>query len=271
MIDAYLDESGIHDGAKVCVIAGYFGLPRKMRKLEEAWKRVLKAHAFPMGDFHAKNLLKKSDSYPMLKKLARAIGDQRNVFPVTQAIIVEDFYSLSLSQRKFITGAMIDPVSGKLITSGCPNKPYFAPFQNIVKLITDATPIGGKAHFSFGLDRQFSEYALDMFSRITKDATVDKPYSDWKSKSRLGHASFPLAAETAQLQAADLLVHLTYRILEDWIACGETGKSDPHVYKLLELCHVNMRSKGDHVYQDKNLLHQIIVQAKQLAPRWKDE
>lgn len=25
MIDAYLDESGIHDKAAICVIAGYFG------------------------------------------------------------------------------------------------------------------------------------------------------------------------------------------------------------------------------------------------------
>ena len=46
MIEAYLDESGIHGGAKICVIAGYFGGPGKMRKLEKAWKRALADFSF---------------------------------------------------------------------------------------------------------------------------------------------------------------------------------------------------------------------------------
>ena len=33
MIDAYLDESGIHDGADICVVAGYFGGPSQFKKL----------------------------------------------------------------------------------------------------------------------------------------------------------------------------------------------------------------------------------------------
>lgn len=271
MLDAYLDESGIHDGAKVCVIAGYFGCPSKMRKLESDWKRVLDAHKLPMKDFHAKDLVKTNDSYPLLKELARVIGEQKGVFPVTRAILVDDFNSLSLEQREYITGAMLNPVSGKLVTSGCPSKPYFAPFLDIVKLITDATPVSGKAHFTFGTDKQFHGYAREMFRRITEDAAVDKPYSTWQSKERLGDARFPLADETPQLQAADLLVHLTYRVMEDWVACGKGGTRDPRLPELLKLCCTNSRSDKDHVYQNKLLLQQAITQAKARAPLWKDK
>jgi hypothetical protein len=269
MIDAYLDESGIHDGAKICVIAGYFGRPGKMRRLESAWKRVLDAQGLPMKDFHAKDLLKNRDSYPLLRKLARVISYQKEVFPVSWAIMVDDFKSFSLQQRKFMTGAVLNPVSGRLIGSGCPSKPYFVPFLSVVRLITDATPVGGKAHFTFGLDRPFHGYALDMFSYIAKDAIVDKP-SNWKSKERLGNALFPLASETPQLQAADLLVHLTYKLLEDWITTGNRGGNDPKIVKLLELCHRNRRNKGDHVYQTRVALEQMIAQAKMASPKWKD-
>lgn len=48
MIDAYLDESGIHDGSKVCVIAGYFGGPGQMKRFEKAWKETLARYSFPM-------------------------------------------------------------------------------------------------------------------------------------------------------------------------------------------------------------------------------
>jgi hypothetical protein len=224
-----------------------------------------------MKDFHAKDLLKADRHRPMLKALARCAGEQKKIYPATWAIVVDDFNSFSLQQRKFFTGAMLDPASGELVTSGCPSKPYFAPFQSIVRLITDATPVSGKANFTFGLDKQSHGYLVDMFSRITKDAAVDKPYSIWKSKERLGNALFPLAAETPQLQAADLLVHLEYRMLDDWRTAGKKGQSPAHIYELMGLCLSNMRNKGDHIYQDKALLQQAINQAKRFAPRWKDQ
>jgi hypothetical protein len=41
MIEAYMDESGIHDGAHVCVIAGYWGTVKKWKKFEDRWKTIL--------------------------------------------------------------------------------------------------------------------------------------------------------------------------------------------------------------------------------------
>ena len=40
-IEAYFDESGIHDRARICAAGGYFGGPGQMKRLECAWKRTL--------------------------------------------------------------------------------------------------------------------------------------------------------------------------------------------------------------------------------------
>jgi hypothetical protein len=271
MIDAYLDESGIHGDAKICVIAGYFGGPGQMRRLEAEWKRTLSRFQFSMKNFHTKSLIKSQRHYPMLRALARILGEQKKVYPVTWAVFVDDFNSFSLQQRRFMTGATLD-LSGKLITSGCPNKPYFVPFQSILKVVTDAAPVGGKARFNFGINTQFAEYAVALFKQIIDNPPPkDSAISTWKSRDRLGDALFPLATETAPLQGADLLVHVTYRMLDDWRTTGRPDRSPPIVYELLELSTANMRSKADHVYQDKELLQGAIDQAKGIVPQWNDE
>jgi hypothetical protein len=271
MINAYLDESGFHEGAKMCVIAGYFGGPGQMRLLEKARDKTLSDFGFSMKDFHAKDLIKIRDRRPMLKALARVVGEQKKIYPVTWAIVVADFNSFSLEQRKFLTGATLSP-SGKLITSGCPNKPYFVPFQQIIRVVTDAASVGGKAHFSFGINIQFAEYAIALFKQIVDNPPPkDSSISTWKSRDRLGTPLFPLAAETAPLQAADLLVHTTYRMLDDWRSTGKTGQSPSYIYELLELSTANMRSPAEHVFQNKVLMRKMIDQAKSIAPHWKDE
>jgi len=57
MIEAYLDESGIHDGAAVCVIAGYFGGPGQWHKFERLWRKSLDRAGVPLEKFHALNLI----------------------------------------------------------------------------------------------------------------------------------------------------------------------------------------------------------------------
>ena len=52
MIQAYLDESGIHDNADVCLIAGYFGGPGQFKKLGSEWIDILRYHN--VIEFHAK-------------------------------------------------------------------------------------------------------------------------------------------------------------------------------------------------------------------------
>ena len=54
MLEAYLDESGIHDGAHACVIAGYWGGEKQWRNFERAWKRIIEDADTPgLIEFHA--------------------------------------------------------------------------------------------------------------------------------------------------------------------------------------------------------------------------
>lgn len=46
------DESGIHSGSKVCVVAGYMASPSKWKKFDVAWRAVLTEYRVPF--FHGK-------------------------------------------------------------------------------------------------------------------------------------------------------------------------------------------------------------------------
>jgi hypothetical protein len=63
MLHAYLDESGIHDGAAVCVIAGYFGGSGQWRNVEADWRDMLADFNIPMEEFHAKDIFPKAKSF----------------------------------------------------------------------------------------------------------------------------------------------------------------------------------------------------------------
>ncbi len=266
MIDAYLDESGIHEGAKVCVIAGYCGGPGQMKRLDRAWRKTLGDFDFPMKDFHAKDLLKSRDARPMLEALARVAGEQPKTHPIAYGIVVEDFNSFSLDERRFLTGATLMG-SGKLVTSGCPSKPYFTPFQNILKVVTNYAPVGGKAHFFFGLGRPFAEYALAMFAQIKSQSEMRTAISTWTSRDRLGDPGFPAAEDTAPLQAADLLVHSVYLHMAKQIEAGRSGDFTKLPSGIARLCVANGNA-SELVYQNRECLEKTINQAKSLCPAW---
>lgn len=113
MIQAFLDESGIHDSSKVCVIAGYYGHPGAWRKLDERWRRILRRANIPLDKFHALDLIEhrkfffaipRTEHAKLTTELAQAVALFR-VYPVTLAVIVADFLALTDSQKQFFTGA----------------------------------------------------------------------------------------------------------------------------------------------------------------------
>jgi hypothetical protein len=210
MFDSFLDESGIHEGAKVCVIGGYFAGKGEWRKFEKLWERTLAIFEVPLDEFHAKELAKGSAFFhgwspekclKLQSSLALAIAKYK-LYPVAQGVLVEEFLKMALNECRFMTGATLTP-EGKLKNSGNPNRPYFAPFQQVVRRVLSYAPAGGKAHFFFGLDRPFAQYATQLYSTL-------KENDEYEHHNRFGDISFPLAKETPALQAADLLVHTLY-------------------------------------------------------------
>lgn len=240
-----------------------------MKRFERAWKEKLAQYSFPMKDFHAKDLIKNPRHMPMLKALAKVTGQQPKVYPVAYGLVVDDFYTFSRDERRFLTGATLGEESGKLLTSGCPSKPYFCPFQQIIKIVTGYAPVGGRAHFSFGVNRPFAEYALALFRQIHAQPSVEKPYKTWSSQDRLGEPFFPSAEETAPLQAADLLVHLVYLHMTASLEKGDRGNLSQMPSELAALCMTNVRDQSkEFVYQDRVCLQRMIDTAKAISPKW---
>jgi hypothetical protein len=269
MIEAYLDESGIHDGAAVCVIAGYFGGEGKWKKFEADWNGLLADFSIPAERFHAKNLFPERKGWfldhwsgqhqSLLDGIGFTIAKHEKIHPVSAGIIVDDFNSLPLDERRYLTGATIR--NGKPISSGSPNKPYFVPFQHVVIQVCDYASVGGKAQFFFGLDRNFFGYARDIFEQIKVSDVQSAESGPWAWKQRLGDPSFPLAKETPQLQIADFLSHLTYHHM---LSAGErVGMVPPS--PLLERCIQNRRSNEDFYFSNKQNLEAALRNAAALS------
>jgi hypothetical protein len=256
MIDAYLDESGIHKSAPVCLIAGYFGGAGQWRKFERDWRKAFKDSHVALEEFHATDFLRKRKHKVLLEKLVEIIPRYK-INPVTVGIIVQDFMSFNLMQRRFMTGATL--LGRELKTSGSPNRPYFAPFQTCIRRVASYAPVGGKAHFSFGLDRPFGKYAQELY-RIIKES--QQPGGN---RERLGRLSLPLAKETPQLQAADLLACLSFQHLERAMAENDLAiPRDP----LLVGCLAKTRMPEDHVFMDKECLQGMLEQTYRLTGLW---
>jgi hypothetical protein len=242
----YLDESGVHEDAQVCVIAGYFGEIGQWRKFRELWKKVLRKFDVPCEEFHAKDVVKRRDSARLQLALAETIARYK-IYPVAQGILVQDFYKFSLAERRFLTGAILTP-EGRLQDSGSANKPYFAPFQPLIKRVLSYSPPNGRTHFFFGLNRPFSKYATGLYSTLS--GWPHHPYH-----GQFGGISFPLAKDTPGLQAADFLVHLTYLHMLDRMTAKNWYVSPPQVVRILQ---TNIRDREDLCFQDEHCIRETL-------------
>lgn len=242
----YLDESGVHENAEVCVIAGYFGGIGQWRKLEKLWNRALRKFDIPREEFHAQEIVRHRNSLPLQLALAEAVARCR-IYPVAQGLFVRDFYKFSLAERRFPTGAILTP-EGCLRDSGSPNRPYFAPFQPLIKRVLSYSPPKGRTHFFFGLDRPFSKYATGLYSTLS--GWPHHPYHE-----HFGDISFPLAKDTPALQAADLLVHLTYLHMLDRMKAGNWYVIPSEVVRILN---ANVRERADLCYQDEQCIRETL-------------
>jgi hypothetical protein len=105
MIDAYLDEAGIHDGAAICFVAGFFGGRGQWKRVARAWEKVLKRYGIPLDDFHALDAAKRRKLFGKMEvsthdrfmlELSKSILDFK-VYPVSYGIVVS---STSSPRRK---------------------------------------------------------------------------------------------------------------------------------------------------------------------------
>jgi hypothetical protein len=263
MIQAFLDESGIHDSAKVCVIAGYYGESEEWRSLEERWRAILCNADVPIDKFHALDLIEHRKFFFRMERaqhdklktdLANTVASCR-VHPVTVALIVSDFHTLTVPQKQFFTGATIDDstIPGKLRTNGCPTTPYFMPFLHCVRKVFDSSPGESEVDFHFGFADPFHGYATEMFKMIrTRNPATRKPIQSEAKK-------------TPQMQAADFLCYTTYKhalerqAANDWTAFP----ADP-----LRTLLTNLEDPTDCQFFDKATIAESLRMTYERAGNW---
>jgi len=222
MMEAYFDESGIHEAARVCIVAGFYGTQMAWRKFERDWNRILSSYPELEGrGFHAKEFFGRHEKKRVgryaewsdekagnfLDCLVQAILRNR-IFPIGYGVVVKDFLDLPLFSRQWLTGAKFRKSDGKAITSGCPSKSYYLPFQFCVLKSAQLSVVNpvDKMHFFVGIDRKFHEYASDLYNYILIDERLPESL-----RGQLGTLSNPLSKDTPGIQAADLLAYRMYR------------------------------------------------------------
>lgn len=217
--EAYFDESGIHDGAQICVVGGYYGIESAWRKFEGQWNKILEGHELLEIGFHAKDFYRREDgkrvppyadwsddkANKFENRLLQVVMRSR-IFPFGHGSVVPEWNALPYDTRKFLSGA--HRRNGKFMSTGSPDKSYYVPFQFCVADAACSSGVRDKVHMFAGIDRTFSRYAEILYRQLRDDPRL----SD-ETRDKMGTLAFPLAKETPALQASDLLVYQLYRFL----------------------------------------------------------
>jgi hypothetical protein len=263
---SYFDESGIHRDSEACIVAGYFGKKGPWRRLERGWTTVLREFKVPLSEFHAKDILTRNGFFhrwgdktdALLNSLVNIVS-KCPIHPVCYGLFTKDFFSFSLSERRFMTGATWDAQKKKFLVSGCPNKPYFVAFHECVRIVTSYTPAADRAHFSFGSDRPSAEYAAWLFRYLRKRTDALRRMKVWfdpkSSPDKFGAIAFPLAKETPELQLADLFSYMSYRHMLERSRTGDWNTPPGRI--LLGLLR-HRKSPFDTSYRTAKLLRDMI-------------
>jgi hypothetical protein len=140
LFEAYMDESGIHAGSRVCVVAGFVAPNHVCADLEIKWRTVLRK--FGVKYFHAKEFAA-IDSGQFFgwraerkqRFISDALGTILDAFyvrtalkwpplSIAVAIHADDFSALSLDERRWLTGGSLARSEKlKWKSPGAPTKP----------------------------------------------------------------------------------------------------------------------------------------------------
>lgn len=208
-LKAYADESGIHDGAERCVIAGYFASPHKWRRFSGDWESYLN-DAWPV--FHAKEFFgcdgRPLDFQGAERFLDNLLGviERHDIYPFAGEVVLRDWRGLSYGERRYLTGAYKRP-SGKL-HGGAPHRPYQLCFAHAVVEVAAAVKPGKKVEFVFDRQDQFAPLALELYQG--SEDSLPKEHT-----RKLGGCTFEKKDDMPPLQVADLLAHCVYSRHDD--------------------------------------------------------
>ena len=213
-LKVYAGESGLHEGATHCVVAGFVASERQWRLFEEEWVRLIKNAG--LSRFHATNSFGRRDHRSLTDDLAETISRHRLTL-IGAGVEIEAFNKLSVEERQLATGAFMR--GSKPVTSGAQSQAYDLAFQYLLIEATNRANVDSTIDFTF--DRQT---VLEARARQTYEDDA-RHWSDEERRKKLSSISFESSVEFPALQAADMLTHLWYSYMTDGIRMSEARHS----------------------------------------------
>ncbi|MGD0075170.1 MAG: DUF3800 domain-containing protein [Candidatus Binataceae bacterium] len=232
MIEAYIDESGTHDQAKIIVMAGFLSSYKRWRKFDDKWDAILN----PPDEidppekrrvFHATDCLgkdghgdfagwSKGDRDRLVDQLV-PIAKQRTLLAIATAFAVDDYKRIipDRIQRKW-------------------THPYYLCMFHLVNSLKVNShkftfPSGEKIAFVFAKKPKFEGLLTELYEELKATESL----GDIMGKMTLGSPE-----EDIPIQAADLLCYLTRTLWEK-----EHYESGSAAYRTQELLRDLLGSK----------------------------
>jgi len=259
---AFLDETGIHAGARWCAIAGFLGSPRQWIDFDQAWRRALTA-APGASDFHAHEFfggrspyraLLGSERRAFIDGLIGAVVDHR-VFPFGAIVDAEAFMALSLGERRMLTGASRTETRWK--SSGAPSQPYYLAFEHCISIAPLRLARPGKVvDFFFDRQRSLAPWAIERFMEIKERRADLGPM--------LGTCAFAARGGVAPLQAADLLAYCWHHcaamdLATRAVAPAERARAFKENERWRVLCGLTTRGMDDLELVDRESMDRLLA------------
>jgi hypothetical protein len=218
MFRSYIDESGIHDGSKFCMIGGYVGRAEEWAIFEKDWQGVL--DKYRVCWFHAKEFF--SRAHPtyhralgwtdtrkdeFLNELIDAIN-ARDVFLMASAVDVHLFFKLTMDERRQFTGGHYNHERKKWGEQGKPNAPYFLPFHHCLQIAAYKVPEGELLYPVVAEHNDYKIKVAELYPLIRNNEGIS--YS-----SRLAPELLIASPRSnVMLQAADLAAYSFYKFAQ---------------------------------------------------------
>lgn len=213
MLQAYMDDSGTHDGSSHCLVAGYWGGASEWKRFERAWNKAVAEEG--LEEFHAKEFWPRisgkrlgkyfgwnDDRHQSFADRLLAIIGSHKIYPFACGVIASEWEKQPVRLRKVYSG--LHHLAAK---NDSAIKSVFLPFQVCIVRAASYCHPGVPMNFIFDEDPKIAGRASQCFLKLKQEAIEDKD----PILRNLGQLVFADSKKSAPLQAADLLAYEMYR------------------------------------------------------------